>query len=312
MGRNTRPTCGADHDGRLAHDFWFSRGMRVVVWVLLALFVAGSGAFLAPRLYAAPVTYVYPPDKDIVVSRSIDPDDLSAVGSGSLITVTVDVTNNEDVEMRGFYYSDQVPDGWVVNTVSVSVNGLPITDHTYAPGYAGEIYAGFTPHRWALEMPQGEGAFFPEHPVAASGGTVQIVYTLLVSGGTGSGYSVDTMGWAGWLETTPTGTAVFGYPSVLEADFAGYPRLGLPPHTVQFTDLSVGDILTRTWDFGGQGTLTFPGPTYIYGALGEYTVTLKVEDAYGSEDTLVRPRYVRVTDVISYSYLPLTLRDYVP
>jgi uncharacterized repeat protein (TIGR01451 family) len=285
--------------------------MRSVVWNLLAVFVAGVGVSFASRLHAAPVTYVYPPDKAILVRRSIEPADCSTVGSGGVITVTVDVTNDEDVAMRGFYYSDQVPDGWAINTASISVNGSLVTDYTYTQSYAGAIYTGFTPHRWALEMPQGDGIFSPTHPVPASGGTVRIVYTMVVSGGIGSEYSVEYEGWAGWLETTPIGTAVFGYPSVLKADFAAYPRFGLPPLTVRFADLSVGDILTHTWDFGDQGTALLPGPTHTYSALGYYTVTLNVQDAYGAEDSVVRPRYIHVTDVIYDAYLPAILQDYV-
>jgi uncharacterized repeat protein (TIGR01451 family) len=286
--------------------------MRAVVWVLLAVFATGAVVFLAPRLNAAPVTYVYPPDKVILVSRSFEPVDCSGVGSGDVITVTVDVINDEDVAMRGFYYSDQVPDGWVVNKATVSVGGSPIEDYAYKQSYAGAVYPGLTPHRWALEMPQGNGVFSPTHLVLASGGTARIVYTMVVSGGIGSDYSVEYGGWAGWLETTPVGTAVFGYPSVLEADFTARPRLGLLPLTVEFTDLSVGDVLTYTWDFGDHGIAWLPGPTHTYGALGFYTVTLKVQDAYRAEDTVTRPRYIYVTDEIYYAYLPTILQNCGP
>jgi uncharacterized repeat protein (TIGR01451 family) len=277
---------------------------------LLGVFFAGTGLFFVPRIHAALLTHVYPPDKNILVNRSFEPDDFSIVSSGGVITVTVDVTNNEDVALRGFYYSDQVPDGWVVDTVSVSVNGSPIADYTSGQGYAGEIYTGFTPHRWALENPQGDGAFSPTHPIPASGGTARIVYTMIVSEGTGSDYSIGHEAWAGWLETAHTGTAVFGY-HALNADFTAQPRFGLPPLTVQFTDLSMGDVLTRAWDFGDEGTASLPGPTHTYSALSYYTVTLTIQDAYGS-DILVRPRYIHVTDVIYNVYLPTVLRDCAP
>jgi len=71
----------------------------------------------------------------------------------------------------------------------------------------------------------------------------------------------------------------------------------------------VGDILTYTWDFGDEGSALLPGPTHTYSVLGYYTVTLTVQDAYGSH-SLVRPRYIHVTDVTYELYLPLALRSY--
>ena len=293
-----------------------NRWGKGVNFILLARFTAGVGIFSAPRIHAAVLTYIYPPDKNILVNRSFEPDDFSAVSSGTAVTVTVDVTNSEEVALRGFYYSDQVPNGWVVNAASVSVSGSPIVDYTYGQGYADEIYTGFTPHRWALEMPQGGGVFSPTHPIPASGGTARIVYTMIVSGGTGSDYSFGHDAWAGWLTTSPVGTAVFGYQEIaspLSADFTAEPRSGLVPLTVQFTDFSLGDILTRAWDFGDGSTALPPGiaPAHTYTVSGHYTVTLTVHDAYGS-DTLMRPGYIRVTDVACTVFLPVVLRGYAP
>jgi PKD repeat protein len=292
-----------------------NRWGKRVTSLLLGVLIVGVGILFAPRLHAALFTYTYPPDKHILVNRSFEPDDFSAVSSGNAFTVTIGVTNNEGIALRGFYYSDQVPEGWVVNTAGVSVNGSPIADYTYGQGYASEVYPGCTPHRWALELPQGDGVFSPTHPISASGGTAQIVYTLIVSGGTGSDYSIGYEAWAGWLETI-TGTAVFGYETVtappLQADFTARPRFGLPPLTVRFRDLSVGNVLTYTWDFGdGEGTALLPGPTHTYSAFGYYTVSLTIQDAHTS-NIMVRPRYIHVTDVVYNVYLPVILKDYVP
>ena len=288
-------------------------GYRPAV-VLMALFLvvlAGSAAF---SLLAAFSPYVYPPDKEISLNRTFEPADFSTVGEGGVITVTIDVVNNEAVTLRGFYFSDQVPNGWSVSTADVSVNEVPIGDYTYGQGAANEIYTGFTPHRWTLEMPQGGGVFSPTHAIAATGGTAQIVYTMMVSGGAGGDYAPGQEGWAGWLTTASVGTAVFGYeivPLALEADFSGSPRFGSPPLVVTFADLSVGDILTWTWDFGDEGTAALPGPAHTYAAPGYYTVTLTVEDAYGA-DTLAWPRYIHVTDTMFFTRLPLILKSYGP
>jgi hypothetical protein len=93
----------------------------------------------------------------------------------------------------------------------VSLNGSNILDYTHKMGSVDEIHAGFTPYRWALEMPVGGSVFSPANAISASGGTAQITYVMLVSGGNGSDYSVCHDAWAGWLGTGPAGVAVFGY-----------------------------------------------------------------------------------------------------
>jgi uncharacterized repeat protein (TIGR01451 family) len=300
---------------RTVNNFFLSKRRKTAeCLILVAMLMAGTGVLFASHLHAAYSTYVYPLDKNVLVTRSFEPNNFSTVSNGGSITVTVEVANNEDVALRGFYYSDQVPSGWVMNTASVSLGGSPIADYAYEQGYTAEIYPAFVPHRWALELPQGGGAFSPTHAIPAPGGTAQIVYTMIVSGGSGDDYAIGYDAWAGWLQTVPTGTAVFGYQDItntLHADFSASPRFGLPPLTVQFTDLSTGNVLTHAWGFGDGITASLPSPTHTYTALGYYTVTLTVEDSTIA-DTLTRPRYIHVTDVIYTVYLPVILRSYTP
>jgi serine protease len=80
------------------------------------------------------------------------------------------------------------------------------------------------------------------------------------------------------------------------ADFAGSPRSGAVPLTVDFTDLSSGEPTSWAWDFGdGVGTSTDKNPTYTYNSAGTYTVTLDVTNPYGS-DTEVKTDYITVTE----------------
>ncbi len=88
----------------------------------------------------------------IVVERCLDRYDFSAFRPGDIITVTLAVTNANDAELRGFYFSDQAPNGWIVNTAGVSVNAWTIADYAYVEGVADEVYDGYTPHRWELGM----------------------------------------------------------------------------------------------------------------------------------------------------------------
>jgi uncharacterized repeat protein (TIGR01451 family) len=381
---------------------------QTIVHLLALLVLVSIGIVCVPYVQAALLNYIYPPDRDIQVNRAFQPHDFSTLTSGDIITVTIEVTNTENVALRGFYYSDQLPNGWPIHTTEVSINGSPAAGYTYHCGAADEIYTGATPHRWAMETPVGGGVFSPTQPIPASGGTARIVYTLTVLGA-GSDYVLGRDGWAGWLETEPVGTAAFGYQTVptppiplqadftaaprsgaapltvtftdtstggptgwawdfgddsivssqqhpthtyatpvvytvtltitrteppdsdtvvkshfitvtlppLEARFTAWPRMGLAPLVVQFTDLSIGNILTREWNFGDSGTsllpgtVTPPGPTHTYRMAGSYTVSLTVYDADRSH-TLSQSGYIRVTDMLYTVYLPTILRNNTP
>jgi hypothetical protein len=67
---------------------------------------------------------------------------------------------------------------------------------------------------------------------------------------------------------------------------------------------------TYTWDFGGGGTgsgQSTANPTYLYDAVGTYTVTLRVENPYAADET---DRVVEVQEPEGYElYLPLVLKQ---
>jgi PKD repeat protein len=79
------------------------------------------------------------------------------------------------------------------------------------------------------------------------------------------------------------------------ADFSGSPTSGNAPLTVNFTDLSAGSPTSWSWDFGDNGTSTAQNPTHVYDDPGDYTVTLTVTNAQGS-DTEVKVNYISVSD----------------
>ncbi|MFH1197550.1 MAG: Ser-Thr-rich GPI-anchored membrane family protein [bacterium] len=77
------------------------------------------------------------------------------------------------------------------------------------------------------------------------------------------------------------------------AEFEGAPRFGADTLTVQFNDLSTGQIVSRYWDFGDGGTSTETNPVHFYGAIGSYTVSLTVTGPGGS-DTKRQTNYINV------------------
>jgi len=81
---------------------------------------------------------------------------------------------------------------------------------------------------------------------------------------------------------------------VMEADFTANFTEGLVPLTVQFMDQSMGDITSRTWDFGDSNTSTeTEDPFHIYNSVGTYTVSLLVTGGEGS-DIETKPGYISV------------------
>jgi hypothetical protein len=202
----------ADHRiGQIPSKSFSVRRELLLTLVLLGLgllaVILGGGA----AIRAAQLEFVYPPELDVAFSRHFEPVDWGDVPPGGVITVTVLITNLEQTAVRGFYYSDQIPNGWPVQTAAVLVDGVPLADYFHGVGVSDQIYEGFTPHRWALELPQGGGVFSPTHPIPAAGGAAHVIYAIEVSGGMGSDYLAGQEGWAGWLAGEPTGVGIFGY-----------------------------------------------------------------------------------------------------
>jgi len=79
------------------------------------------------------------------------------------------------------------------------------------------------------------------------------------------------------------------------ADFTSDITTGNTPLTVNFTDQSANTPSGWQWDFGDGGTSTQQNPSHIYTNDGSYTVTLTVNNQYGS-DTKTKNNYIYVGD----------------
>ncbi|NCF66897.1 MAG: PKD domain-containing protein [Chloroflexi bacterium] len=91
------------------------------------------------------------------------------------------------------------------------------------------------------------------------------------------------------------------------ADFEADPREGMEPLVVNFTNLSSGDYLTCSWNFGdGSSSSVCDNPSHTYAAAGIYTVSLTV-DGPGGMDTRTVASYINVDEAtISFSATPRT------
>lgn len=70
----------------------------------------------------------------------------------------------------------------------------------------------------------------------------------------------------------------------LVADFVADKTNIEKPDTVQFTNLSLGNIVIYSWDFGDGTTSSESNPSHVYSQEGVYTVTLQIfNDAQGSD-----------------------------
>lgn len=78
------------------------------------------------------------------------------------------------------------------------------------------------------------------------------------------------------------------------AAFSGTPLEGFEDVEVQFTDESTGSPTEWLWNFGDGNTSIEQNPSHIYADAGDYTVTLTVTNAGGS-DELAKPDYISVS-----------------
>ncbi|AKB30309.1 cell surface protein [Methanosarcina siciliae T4/M] len=87
------------------------------------------------------------------------------------------------------------------------------------------------------------------------------------------------------------------------ANFTATPTSGNAPLTVNFTDASTGTVSSYAWDFDNDGNVdsTEQSPSYIYAAVGTYTVNLTVTGTGGS-DSEVKVDLVEVSKSLVNSY----------
>ena len=127
---------------------------------------------------------------------------------GEPIMVTVNFTNSEGNALRGFYYTEQIPDGLTVDTdsMTVTINGNAVSNYIFESGSAADMYDGCIPYRWVLETP---AAFDENNPIPPNY-TVEIVYS--VSSTQEGTFHFDELHWVGYYPDGDEGQkAAFGH-----------------------------------------------------------------------------------------------------
>lgn len=119
----------------------------------------------------------------------------------------------------------------------------------------------------------------PSHVYEQGTYNVALLATF-VSGGSASASKTGYLCVSGGGPTpTPTCTVVpTPTPIPLAANFTASPVTGVPPLSVQFTDLSRGIPTKWSWNFGDGAMSHTKDPLHVYGGIGRYSVTLEVEN----------------------------------
>jgi len=113
------------------------------------------------------------------------------------------------------------------------------------------------------------------------------------------------------LDTTESNITVFPLSNV---SFLPTDGSGCPPLTIQFEDLSNGNISSWFWSFGDGSFSTEQDPEHIYSSSGIYSVTLQVTTSEGCESTSQIPSIVNVypTPNASFTTDPSIVDEYNP
>ena len=166
--------------------------LYATIAAILCLFIVNSQAFCFSTHTAT-------------ISRTFDSVEAAV---GETITVTVNFTTSEVNGLRGFYYTEQVPEGLTIDTktVAVEIDDKSISSYVFDVGSAGDVYSGYIPYRWILET---SPSFEENNPIPPNQ-TLQIVYSFR-SAQEGT-FDFDEFHWIGHYQEAPLGEkAAFGH-----------------------------------------------------------------------------------------------------
>jgi len=188
-------------------------------------------------------------------------------------TVTLSVTDTGTPAMTGsttqqvtVTASGRIP---VANFTADKVSGnVPLTVAFDASG-SSDPYGTIRQYSWDFGDGKTGSGLMPSH-VYESAGTYRVSLTV-----------TDDKGLFASASGTISGSERSKNPPA--AGFTASTTSGGPPLRVQFTDTSTGSPSSWTWDFGDGGTASVKNPAHIYTSAGNYSVSLTVTNADGTD-----------------------------
>ncbi len=192
--------------------------------------------------------------------------------------------------MRGFFYTEHIPDGLQVNSISVSIMNTSgtlvfIDNYTFESGTSGDVYQGYTPYRWVVETPP---SFSEDNPVLSDpNGSLEIVYT--VTSATSGAFDFEEFCWVGYYQDIVEST--FGYSEASDSQtvlFDSPPVAVDDPTVVDEDDAVTINVIANDYDDIDQSTVTIIDPpdpakgSIVNNGNGTVTYT-PVDDFYGSD-----------------------------
>ncbi len=140
------------------------------------------------------------------------------------------------------------------------------------------------PTAWAWSF--GDGSIsniqYPSHQYTVST-SASFTVTLIAS----NSFGANTAVYANYIQVTPP-------PPI--AQFYGFPTSGTSPLIVNFTDTSLNNPTSWSWNFGDGSTASIQNPVHTYGIVSSptsYAVQLIVSNSFGTS-TLINSNYVTV------------------
>jgi hypothetical protein len=109
------------------------------------------GAFFSSAVSAQEV--LYPAGYDIDFEYIYEPSDFYQTGS---VKIYWTVENNEDFDLSGLYYTENLPTGLSVDDYSVFIDGAPIEAYYTGP-QEGHLREGYDTYRWVIDFPNNSG-----------------------------------------------------------------------------------------------------------------------------------------------------------
>lgn len=157
----------------------------------------------------------------------------SVTENSEIVTVTVTFTNNTIFGLNGFYFTQYVPRGIIVDSLSVNFrigdSVVEVSDYIFEFGKRDDIFSGYIAYQWILETPPE----FSQNNSIPPGGSLQIVFSLTFD--SCATFDLNEFNWVGYFSDAPIDSKVtFGYSE--EADAYTLVYNNLPDCTTEKLD----------------------------------------------------------------------------